>query len=51
MKFTQVPSQQSKQIGEVQATKEGWVHAKVHAKVPSCRISCESSAALWLFKQ
>jgi hypothetical protein len=47
MKFTQVPSQYSKQIGEVKATIEVWVHAKV----PSHRVSRESSAALWLFKQ
>jgi hypothetical protein len=47
MKFTQVPSQYSKGIGEVKATIEVWVRAKV----PSCCISRESSAALWLFKQ
>jgi hypothetical protein len=47
MKFTQVPSQYSKQIKEVQATIKVWVHAKA----PSHHISCESSAALWLFKQ
>jgi hypothetical protein len=47
MKFTQVPSQYSKQIGEVKATIKVWVHVKA----PSCRISCESSAALQLFKQ
>jgi hypothetical protein len=42
-----VPSQYSKRIGEVIATINVWVRAKA----PSCRISCESSAALWLFKQ
>jgi hypothetical protein len=47
MKFTQVLSQYSKQIKEVQATIKVWVHVKV----PSCHVSCESSAALWLFKQ
>jgi hypothetical protein len=47
LKFTQVPSQYSKGIGEVKVTIEVWVHAKV----PSCRLSCESSAALQLFKQ
>jgi hypothetical protein len=47
MKFTQVPSQYSKQIKEIQVTIKVWVHMKV----PSCHISCESSAALWLFKQ
>jgi hypothetical protein len=47
MKFTQVPSQYSKQIGEVKATIEVWVHAKA----PSRRVSCESSTTLWLFKQ
>jgi hypothetical protein len=47
MKFTQVPSQYSKGIGEVKATIEVWVRAKV----PSCRVSRESSAALRLFKQ
>jgi hypothetical protein len=47
MKFTQVPSQYSKQIGEVKATIEVWVCAKA----PSRRISCETSATLWLFKQ
>jgi hypothetical protein len=47
MKFTQVPSQYSKQIGEVQTSIEVWVHAKA----PSRHVSCESSAALWLFKQ
>jgi hypothetical protein len=47
VKFTQVPSQYSKQIKEVQATIEVWVHAKA----PSHRISCESSAALQLFNQ
>jgi hypothetical protein len=47
MKFTQVPSQYSKGIGEVKATIEVWVCAKA----PSRRISRESSAALWLFKQ
>jgi hypothetical protein len=47
MKFTQVPSQYSKQIKEVQATIKVWVHAKA----PSRHVSCESSAALQLFKQ
>jgi hypothetical protein len=47
MKFTQVPSQYSNQIREVQARNEVWVHAKV----PSCHHSCESSATLQLFKQ
>jgi hypothetical protein len=47
MKFTQVPGQYSKQIKEVQATIKVWVRAKA----PSCRLSRESSAALWLFKQ
>jgi hypothetical protein len=47
MKFTQVPSQYSKQIKEVQATIKVWMHAKA----PSCHISWESSAALQLFKQ
>jgi hypothetical protein len=47
MKFTQVPSQYSKWIGEVKATIEVWVHAKV----PFRCVSCKSSAALWLFKQ
>jgi hypothetical protein len=47
MKFTQVPSQYSKGIGEVKATIEVWVCAKA----PSHCISRESSAALWLFKQ
>jgi hypothetical protein len=47
MKFTQVPSQYSKQIGEVKATIEVWVHAKA----PSRHISCETSTALWLFKE
>jgi hypothetical protein len=47
MKFTQVPSQYSKGIGEVKATIEVWVRAKA----PSHRVSRESSAALWLFKQ
>jgi hypothetical protein len=47
MKFTQVPSQYSKGIGEVKATIEVWVCAKA----PSRRLSCESSAALQLFKQ
>jgi hypothetical protein len=47
MKFTQVPSQYSKGIEEVKATIEVWVRAKA----PSRRISRESSAALWLFKQ
>jgi hypothetical protein len=47
MKFTQVPSQYSKGIGEVKATIEVWVHAKA----PSRCVSRESSAALQLFKQ
>jgi hypothetical protein len=47
MKFTQVPSQYSKRIEEVKVTIEVWVCAKA----PSRRISRESSAALWLFKQ
>jgi hypothetical protein len=47
MKFTQVPSQYSKQIKEVQATIKVWVRAKA----PSHHVSCESSAGLWLFKQ
>jgi hypothetical protein len=47
MKFTQVPSQYSKQIKEVQATIELWVRAKA----PSSHVSCEGSATLWLFKQ
>jgi hypothetical protein len=47
MKFTQVPSQYSNQIGEVQARNEVWVHAKVHSPC----LSCKSSATLWLFKQ
>jgi hypothetical protein len=47
MKFTQVPSQYSKGIGEVKATIEVWVRAKV----PSRRVSHESSTALRLFKQ
>jgi hypothetical protein len=47
MRFTHVPSQYSNQIQEVQARNEVWVHAKV----PSCRLSCKSSAALQLFKQ
>jgi hypothetical protein len=47
MKFTQVPSQYSKRIEEVKATIEVWVHAKA----PSRRVSRESSATLWLFKQ
>jgi hypothetical protein len=47
MQFIQVSSQYSKRIGEVQATIEVWVRAKA----PSRRISCESSTALWLFKQ
>jgi hypothetical protein len=47
MKFTQVPSQYSKRIGEVQATKEVWVHAKA----PSDHVPCKSSTTLWLFKQ
>jgi hypothetical protein len=47
MKFTQVPSQYSKRIKEVQATIKVWVRAKAHSR----HVSCESSAALWLFKQ
>jgi hypothetical protein len=47
MKFTQVPSQYSKGIGEVKATIKVWVPAKVLSR----RISHESSAALRLFKQ
>jgi hypothetical protein len=47
MKFTQVPSQYSKQIKEVQVTIKVWVHANA----PSCHVSCKSSAALQLFKQ
>ena len=47
MKFTQVPSQYSKGIGEVKVTIKVWVRAKA----PSRRVSRESSAALRLFKQ
>jgi hypothetical protein len=47
MKFTKVPSQYSKGIGEEKVTIEVWVCAKV----PSRRLSCKSSTALWLFKQ
>jgi hypothetical protein len=47
MKFTQVPSQYSKQIGEEKVTIKVWVGAKA----PSQHVSCESSAALKLFKQ
>jgi hypothetical protein len=47
MKFTQVPSQYSKGIGEVKATIKVWVRAKA----PSRHVSRESSAALRLFKQ
>jgi hypothetical protein len=47
MKFTQVPSQYNKGIGEVKATIEVWVCAKA----PSRHISRESSVALQLFKQ
>jgi hypothetical protein len=47
MNFTQVPSQYSKQIKEVQATIKVWVCVKA----PSRHISCESSATLQLFKQ
>ena len=47
MKFTQVPSQYSKQIKEVQVTIKVWVRVKA----PSRHVSCKSSAALWLFKQ
>jgi hypothetical protein len=46
MKFTQVPSQYSKGIGEVKATIKVWVCAKA----PSRRVSHKSSAALRLFK-
>jgi hypothetical protein len=46
MKFTKVPSQYSKEIGEVKATIEVWVRAKA----PSCRVSRKSSTSLWLFK-
>jgi hypothetical protein len=41
MKFTQVPSQYSKRIGEVQARIEVWVRAKA----PSRRVSCKSTKA------
>jgi hypothetical protein len=41
------PMAYSKQIGEVKVTIKVWVCAKV----PSRFLSCESSAALWLFKQ
>jgi hypothetical protein len=47
MKFTQVPSQYSKQIGEEKVTIEVWVRAKA----PSRHVSCKSSTTLWLFKQ
>jgi hypothetical protein len=47
MKFTQVPSQYSKRIKEVQVTIKVWVRAKA----PSRHVSCESSAALQLFKE
>jgi hypothetical protein len=47
MKFTQVPSQCSKQIGEVQATIKVWVRAKA----PSRCVSCESSTTLQLFNE
>jgi hypothetical protein len=47
MKFTQVTSQYSEWIREVQVTIKVWVHVKV----PSCRISCKSSNALQLFKE
>jgi hypothetical protein len=47
IKFTQVPSQYSKGIGEVKATIEVWVCAKA----PSHRVSCKTSTTLWLFKQ
>jgi hypothetical protein len=47
MKFTQVPSQDSKGIEEVKVTIEVWVRAKA----PSRHVSRESSAALRLFKQ
>jgi hypothetical protein len=47
MKFTQVPSQYSKQIKEVQKRSKVWVHVKV----PSRHVSCKSSATLQLFKE
>jgi hypothetical protein len=47
MKFTQLTCQHSNQIGEEQARSKVWVHVKV----PSRFLSCESSAALQLFKQ
>jgi lactam utilization protein B len=47
MKFTQVPSQYSNQIREVQARNEVWVCVKA----PSHCLSCKSSTALQLFKQ
>jgi hypothetical protein len=47
MKFTQVPSQYSKQIKEVQTRSEVWVHVKA----PSHCVSCKSSIALQLFKE
>jgi hypothetical protein len=47
MKFTQVPSQYSKQIEEVKVTIKVWVCAKA----PSRRVSHKSSTALLLFKQ
>jgi uncharacterized protein (UPF0276 family) len=47
MKFTQVPSQYSNRIREVQARNEVWVCVKA----PSRHLSCKSSTALQLFKQ
>jgi hypothetical protein len=47
MKFTQVPSQYSNQIIEVQARNKVWVCVMV----PSCCLSCKSSTILQLFKQ
>jgi hypothetical protein len=44
MKFTQVPSQYSKGIGEVKETIEVWVRAKASSR----RISHESSTPLAL---
>jgi hypothetical protein len=47
MKFTQVPSQYSNQIREVQARNKVWVCVKA----PSHCLSCKSSTTLQLFKQ
>jgi hypothetical protein len=47
IKFTQLTCQYSNQIGEEQARSKLWVHVKV----PSCFLSCESSAVFQLFKQ